>query len=725
MSWKWIFLGVLFGGLLLLSACEEEAVNNDTIVEKKEPRNNFTSKPETTNNITSEPNSKSEIELEVNSDDVRSQFTLSIVEQPDNSTVEALPSLELSFPYHNETLLTGIQSISTSKLYDLAGYGNQFGASFALDEHGQVYAWGQRFDSWGTDQSFVPRKEEGLPVITSIEGEFALDTEGKVWFMNGRNKPYTIKGLSDVVSISEISEYSLAAVTQSGQLWLWGPEWLSREEQLYRVESAGKVKKAYGDLYSVYWIDEHDKVWQASVDWLFTAVEPAAIDLPKGEKAERIEITFDADYIMTQSGAIYKLGYEGLEITALEDIEQIAGSHTHFYLKSDGTVWGTGTDLSLLGDPKTPPELNELIEISSIKNIVDIQMGQNHVLALTQDGTILSWGSNSNGQLGQLPFFFDQFVNVGSFQDITDLRYIQASYYEIIFNLKGNVWRVNRQMEIEPVFIGKDIIKHHGEAYLTADGTLLISKGAGQLYELKADSTIKDFVMDIDGWVIELGSGQLYKIQGLNDDVITTIKEIRFPNESKPAVKEMFHYPLLTMLSQDGSVYYIKAEEDGVIWMDQISNLPRVQEWSTLNYTYFDGQGDVIRMLDDQGQAHSIAVKSRRDESTKVSSYEFEVQRIAENVSHIYGGLLEFSDGEIIETGLPEYYDAALNLEGDKNLLTKPTEVHFIDSLYAFYIEGPPTYRHVLVAQDGTLMINGDSPFFRAVVKPSPVVKEK
>ena len=72
-------------------------------------------------------------------------------------------------------------------------------------------------------------------------------------------------------------------------------------------------------------------------------------------------------------------------------------------LKSDGTVWtfGKNTNGELgLGDnidKNVPQEVGLLKD----KIVEQIAVGNNHAIALTKDGEIYTWGLNTNGQLGQ------------------------------------------------------------------------------------------------------------------------------------------------------------------------------------------------------------------------------------------------------------------------------------------------------------------------------------
>ena len=77
-----------------------------------------------------------------------------------------------------------------------------------------------------------------------------------------------------------------------------------------------------------------------------------------------------------------------------------AGVDQSLALKSDGTVLSWGFNSSgQLGDGTTTGRFTPGA-VSSASNIVAISAGFIHSLALTSDGTLLSWGNNLYGQLG-------------------------------------------------------------------------------------------------------------------------------------------------------------------------------------------------------------------------------------------------------------------------------------------------------------------------------------
>jgi len=75
-------------------------------------------------------------------------------------------------------------------------------------------------------------------------------------------------------------------------------------------------------------------------------------------------------------------------------------SYHSLALLDDGTImsWGLNTN-GQLGDNSTTQRLTP-VTVSNINNAIAISVGDSHSLALLSDGTIKSWGLNTSGQLG-------------------------------------------------------------------------------------------------------------------------------------------------------------------------------------------------------------------------------------------------------------------------------------------------------------------------------------
>jgi len=75
-----------------------------------------------------------------------------------------------------------------------------------------------------------------------------------------------------------------------------------------------------------------------------------------------------------------------------------AGANHTLFLKSDGTLWGSGANQEgQLGDGSV---LNRITPVPIGNGWRSVSTGASHTLAIRADGTLWSWGSNTFGQLG-------------------------------------------------------------------------------------------------------------------------------------------------------------------------------------------------------------------------------------------------------------------------------------------------------------------------------------
>ncbi len=95
-----------------------------------------------------------------------------------------------------------------------------------------------------------------------------------------------------------------------------------------------------------------------------------------------------------------------VRVTGLTNIIQIEAGRKHAVaLRKDGTVWAWGTrENGAIGDGK-PTTLRPLkaigpTRVPGLEGITQIAVGPTHSLALKSDGRIMSWGTNSDGELG-------------------------------------------------------------------------------------------------------------------------------------------------------------------------------------------------------------------------------------------------------------------------------------------------------------------------------------
>lgn len=89
-------------------------------------------------------------------------------------------------------------------------------------------------------------------------------------------------------------------------------------------------------------------------------------------------------------------------VSGLTDVISISTGSSHSCaLKSDGTIWCWGNDYNgQLGDGGGHNSSSTPVAVSAVSNAVAVAAGGSHTCALASDGSVVCWGSNGFGQLG-------------------------------------------------------------------------------------------------------------------------------------------------------------------------------------------------------------------------------------------------------------------------------------------------------------------------------------
>jgi alpha-tubulin suppressor-like RCC1 family protein len=117
-----------------------------------------------------------------------------------------------------------------------------------------------------------------------------------------------------------------------------------------------------------------------------------------------------------------------------------AGRGHSIALKADGTVWTWGSDTNgELGDDVTQANKSTPVQVLGLSGVVAIAAGSYHNLALTCNGTMWSWGQDTFGQLGNDATLANQFTPVA-----TGASYCRAigagAYHSLAVRYDGYVY---------------------------------------------------------------------------------------------------------------------------------------------------------------------------------------------------------------------------------------------------------------------------------------------
>jgi hypothetical protein len=135
---------------------------------------------------------------------------------------------------------------------------------------------------------------------------------------------------------------------------------------------------------------------------IFVSINPVKASISAGRAHS---LALKSDGTVLSWGIDYATGGNNPTPSAVVGASNIvaiaAGGDHSLALKSDGTMlsWGHD-DTGQLGDGTVAPYNATPSTVNSASNIVAIAAGGSHSLALKSDGSMLSWGSDSSGQLG-------------------------------------------------------------------------------------------------------------------------------------------------------------------------------------------------------------------------------------------------------------------------------------------------------------------------------------
>jgi len=264
---------------------------------------------------------------------------------PDQSDVPVQVCATSSNPGVCDTALSGVAAIS-----------GESGSTLALKTDGSVWGWGDQFyGQLGNNPTDTDRRDNyaGLPVQVCGSGTAYSGSCG--------TSPQYLTGMSAIAA----GWYHSVALSSDGTVWAWGD-------------------------------DEYGQLGDGTTGDSLHNLRMLPVHVLKGASSG------DTAYLGDNASApVVAIG---------------ASAGSTFALKSDGTVWtwgsndagelGAGLAMTTSTQVTTPVQVlkgacaSDATYLGDTVKVVAISVGSDHVLALKADGTLWSWGDNSNGQLG-------------------------------------------------------------------------------------------------------------------------------------------------------------------------------------------------------------------------------------------------------------------------------------------------------------------------------------
>lgn len=200
-------------------------------------------------------------------------------------------------------------------------------------------------------------------------------------------------------------------------------------------------------------------------------------------------------------------------------ISVTSGTLSSFAIKSDGTLWAWGDNsLGQLGDNTTinrasPVQVVDSDGIGFLSNVKAVSSNSYHTLALKSDGTVWAWGSNNNGELGDgttqernMPVQVVGESGIGVLSDIVSIG--TGMGYSIALKQDGTVWTwgSNNKGQLGNYRAGSStpvqVLGTDGSGNLT--NIIAIAAGERNNLVLKSDGTVWAWGLNANG---QLGNG--------------------------------------------------------------------------------------------------------------------------------------------------------------------------------------------------------------------------
>jgi uncharacterized repeat protein (TIGR01451 family) len=320
---------------------------------------------------------------------------------------------------------------------------------------GTVWTWGvgeqgQLGDgtSFGGTRAVTPLQVPGIDGVDTVDDStnfvLALKSNGTVWgwgnnfnaqlgdgtSVSPRTRPVQTAGLTNVKGIAAGNFYG-AAVKTDGTVWMWGAPVLTGGSNLnttpVQLSGIANVTAIAGGESHLLMLKADKSVWAIGSNLLGELGNDSTTFGPPVQVAglsnvARIAAGQNFNLALKEDGTIWawgrntngQLGPNGgsmnfvahpnpVQVTGLPAgiTNIVAGQAFCLALASDGTIWSWGNNSSRqlghgVGNAQTPTPA----QIPNFGNVVSIAGGVFHSVALKSDGSIWTWGLNSDGELG-------------------------------------------------------------------------------------------------------------------------------------------------------------------------------------------------------------------------------------------------------------------------------------------------------------------------------------
>lgn len=279
----------------------------------------------------------------------------------------------------------GYSAVPVKLMDDVAAASTGTCVHLALKTDGTLWSWGQYVGDGTEEARSTPWQV--MDHVTAVSAGYghslALKEDGTLWTWGrnpedtmGTNKTHPqlspVKVLDDVAQMSAGYNFS-AAVKKDGTLWTWGQNW--------RGQLADGTLWIWGQNWS--WEDDDQEMHESLQETLAAWLEQWG---PEANRDHTVPFQ-----VMEDVAAVY------------------VANNTGYALKTDGTLWGWGSNrVGAVGDGTAE---DRLLPVKIMDGVARAAAGWDHVLVQKSDGTLWTWGANLSGQLGNGESGFIQYFD--------------------------------------------------------------------------------------------------------------------------------------------------------------------------------------------------------------------------------------------------------------------------------------------------------------------------
>ena len=371
--------------------------------------------------------------------------------------------------------------------------------SAALKSDGTVWAWG--YNNWGqlgdgtTTTRHAPVQVSNLTNVIAIatggQHTVALKSDGTVWTWGDntfgqlgdaliivRTSPGQVVGLVNMIAIATGSLHTIA-LKYNGTVWVWGRNEFGQLGDGTLINRSAPVQlSGFTEVIAVGGGWAHTVILKSDGSvWAWGINNSGQLgDGTTTNKTIPVQITGLTSVIAIVAGEHHAMALEDdgsgwawgandygqlgdgttttvppygkttpvqvFGITATPRPKSVAGGGQHsIALKSNGTVWTWGYNMSgQLGDG-TAFDKSTPIQVSGLTDVAAIAGGGQHTVVLKSDSSVWGWGNNDNGQLGDRTTT-NRFTPVqaggSTFTGVTAMA--AGTHHTIALKSNGTVW---------------------------------------------------------------------------------------------------------------------------------------------------------------------------------------------------------------------------------------------------------------------------------------------